>query len=261
MVGLPTPRKNPARPGLAEPLLTFLVGNRRRLGPLLAGPVRAVRAGQPARGHRLIFLWPPGWRRGAAAAEFDYDGAGLRLRPIRLNLAVLLVALAITWPVFLAAFLAFYGVACSVAPASALGYLMDWMAPTCARWVGWRGAGLRLPPDLLVSTLTQIVVVALPEELFFRGYLQGRLDERWPPLIAWWREHRSAWVSSCRAALFALGHVLVDFDLQRLAVFAPGLVFGWMRARTGSLAPGAVFHALVQRLLRGPPPELSFDLY
>jgi membrane protease YdiL (CAAX protease family) len=31
---------------------------------------------------------------------------------------------------------------------------------------------------------------------------------------------------------------------QRLAVFFPALLFGWMRARTGSIAPGAVYHAL-----------------
>ena len=30
----------------------------------------------------------------------------------------------------------------------------------------------------------------------------------------------------------------------RLAVFFPALVFGWMRSRSGSIAPGAVFHAL-----------------
>jgi membrane protease YdiL (CAAX protease family) len=48
--------------------------------------------------------------------------------------------------------------------------------------------------------------------------------------------------------LFALGHVLVDFNPQRLAVFFPALAFGWMRARTGSLAAGAVFHALCNLL-------------
>ena len=51
------------------------------------------------------------------------------------------------------------------------------------------------------------------------------------------------WAIVVSSALFALGHVLVDFDLQRLAVFVPGLVFSWMRARTGSIAPGAAFHA------------------
>ena len=46
------------------------------------------------------------------------------------------------------------------------------------------------------------------------------------------------------AALFAVGHVLVDGNPIRLAVFFPGLVFGWMRARTGSILPGLLFHAM-----------------
>jgi len=85
-------------------------------------------------------------------------------------------------------------------------------------------------------------VVALPEEVFFRGYLLGRLEAVWP-------SRRSLFGAPVGAALvvsavlFALGHFLVDFNPQRLAVFFPALVFGWMRARTGSVAAGALFHA------------------
>ena len=86
-------------------------------------------------------------------------------------------------------------------------------------------------------------MVAVPEELFFRGYLYSRLEQRWPST----RRFLGAPVGRTllvTSALFALGHVLVDFNVQRLAVFFPALVFGWMRARTGSVAAGAVFHAL-----------------
>jgi membrane protease YdiL (CAAX protease family) len=44
--------------------------------------------------------------------------------------------------------------------------------------------------------------------------------------------------------LFAIGHLMVIPNPQRLAVIFPALVFGWMRARTGSIVPGALFHAL-----------------
>jgi membrane protease YdiL (CAAX protease family) len=37
--------------------------------------------------------------------------------------------------------------------------------------------------------------------------------------------------------------VLVDFDARRLAVFFPGLLFGWMRSATGSILPGVLCHA------------------
>jgi membrane protease YdiL (CAAX protease family) len=105
------------------------------------------------------------------------------------------------------------------------------------------GARLQLPPDFLLLALSQILVVAVPEELFFRGYLMGRLEERWPSRRRFLGANvgRPLVVSSL---LFALGHLLVDFDLQRLSVFVPALVFGWMRARTGSIAAGALFHAL-----------------
>ena len=46
------------------------------------------------------------------------------------------------------------------------------------------------------------------------------------------------------SALFALGHLAVVPNPQRLAVFFPALVFGWMRGRTGSILAGATFHAL-----------------
>jgi len=46
------------------------------------------------------------------------------------------------------------------------------------------------------------------------------------------------------SALFAVGHFAVDLVPARLAVIVPALVFGWMRSRSGSIAPGALFHAL-----------------
>jgi membrane protease YdiL (CAAX protease family) len=106
---------------------------------------------------------------------------------------------------------------------------------------------LRLPPDFLQLALSQIVVVAVPEELFFRGYLMGRFEERWPSR----RQLFGAsvgWPLLVSSALFALGHFLVDFDATRLAVFFPGLAFAWMRSRSGSIAAGALFHALCNLL-------------
>ena len=100
-----------------------------------------------------------------------------------------------------------------------------------------------MPPQFALLAFSQLVVVAIPEELFFRGYLMGRLEHVWPPT------HRllGAPVGAAllvSSVLFALGHVLVVPNPQRLAVFFPALVFGWMRARTGSIAAGATFHAL-----------------
>jgi membrane protease YdiL (CAAX protease family) len=94
---------------------------------------------------------------------------------------------------------------------------------------------LRVPWDAWWYPIAELVVVALPEEFFFRGYVQGRLAEVWssrvgPVVVA--------------SALFALCHLAVQGSPATLAVFFPGLVFGLLRARTGSIVPGALFHAL-----------------
>ena len=88
----------------------------------------------------------------------------------------------------------------------------------------------------------QLLLVALPEEWCFRGYLQGRLDEAWRPR---WRilgaDLGPGWLLA--AALFALGHLVLDPRPVRLAVFFPGLLFGYLRARTGSILAGTCLHA------------------
>ena len=57
----------------------------------------------------------------------------------------------------------------------------------------------------------------------------------------------AAWLAG--AALFALGHFLVTFEPQMLTRFFPGLVFGWMYARTRSILAGTIFHAACNLLM------------
>jgi membrane protease YdiL (CAAX protease family) len=226
-------------PGLREPLLTFFGATALAAGLALAGQ------GIPWLGRHLhaaiaaIFLYAPTLASRLSGRPFDYRDAGLRLDPIGLNLRVLAVAAGVTLPLFAIAFFVFYGAICRP-PAGPLAALFG---AICPFWRGFGGGALRLPPDFLTSALNQVVVVAIPEELFFRGYLMGRLDERWPPTMRLLGAPvgRALVVSSL---LFALGHVMVIPNFQRLAVFFPALVFGWMRARTGSIVAGAVFHAL-----------------
>lgn len=96
---------------------------------------------------------------------------------------------------------------------------------------------------LLADLAGQILVIALPEEAFYRGYLQSSLDEVWKPRfrVLGAQLGPGLLVSS---ALFALGHLCTEFNGARLAVFFPSLVFGFLRARTGGVGAGIVFHAL-----------------
>ncbi|MEE2788590.1 MAG: MrtP family glutamic-type intramembrane protease [Myxococcota bacterium] len=89
----------------------------------------------------------------------------------------------------------------------------------------------------------QMLLVALPEELFYRGYLQSRLDE----LVG--RDVKILGVACnpvsilLTSALFAVGHIVTVPSVQRLAVFFPSLLFGWMRRATGGILAPLIFHA------------------
>jgi membrane protease YdiL (CAAX protease family) len=112
----------------------------------------------------------------------------------------------------------------------------------------------RPPDDLAAFALTQLLVVALPEEALFRGYVQTRLSERWPPrkLLGVPVDAR---VLVLQAALFAVLHFASIPHPARLAVFFPALLFGWVRAWRGGIGAAMLLHAasnvLAEVLLRG----------
>jgi uncharacterized protein len=99
------------------------------------------------------------------------------------------------------------------------------------------------PIDAVDEALAQVLVIALPEEAFYRGYLQSRLDDAWPPR---WRVlgARVGPGLLAGAAIFALGHIVTVPVVTRLAVFFPALLFGWLRARTGGIGASVCFHAV-----------------
>ena len=117
-------------------------------------------------------------------------------------------------------------------------------------WIGWlrwwKPESGFAPADVSVlrdGALTQFFAIALPEEAFYRGYLQSALDDAWPARI---RVFGAAVGPALvvTSALFALGHVATEYHPNRLGVFFPSLVFGWLRAKTGGIGAPVVFHAL-----------------
>lgn len=115
---------------------------------------------------------------------------------------------------------------------------------------GWRtfwhargSFGLHLDAwNTLNDVFGQLVIIALPEEAFYRGYLQSRLDDAMPARV-------KVFGASVGPALivtsiiFALGHYATIREPSRLAVFFPSLAFGWLRARTGGIGASVAFHA------------------
>ena len=103
--------------------------------------------------------------------------------------------------------------------------------------------------------LTQVLVIALPEEALFRGYIQGRLRDALPGKMRWLRVELSWLPWLLQALLFAVLHFVVDLHPGRLAVFFPALVFGWLAAYRGGIGAATLFHAacnlLSDLLVRG----------
>ena len=115
---------------------------------------------------------------------------------------------------------------------------------------GWRtfwhprgSFGLRLHAwETINEVFGQLVIIALPEEAFYRGYLQSRLDDALPGRV----RILGASVGPAllvSSVIFALGHFATIREPARLAVFFPSLVFGWLRSRTKGIGASVAFHA------------------
>jgi membrane protease YdiL (CAAX protease family) len=231
--------------GLGEPLLAFAAAIAIAVALVWGGRVVAFVQQIMQGAIACAFLFGPQLAARLSGRPFDPRRAGITMHPLGRGVRVLAVALLLTWPVFIAGFFAYYQMVC--ASGGLLSGLARQLAPICSSWHGFSAWHLRLPNDFLVLAMSQILVVAVPEEVFFRGYLLARFEECWPSR----RRFLGATVGRpllLTSVLFALGHFLVDLQPARLAVFFPALAFGWMRSRSGSIAPGAVFHALCNLL-------------
>lgn len=93
---------------------------------------------------------------------------------------------------------------------------------------------LTLPPLWGFTFLTQIFAVALPEEFFYRGFLQSSLQQKWP----------AGFSIIITNIFFALGHFVGNLDPTRLLTFFPGLIFSWLVYRYRSLVSAILFHAV-----------------
>lgn len=100
----------------------------------------------------------------------------------------------------------------------------------------------RLPHEMATLVLYQIFFVAIPEEFFYRGYMQTRLNEVFERkfLLFGVPLGHALWIT---ALFFAFGHSIVILRWWHFAIFFPGLLFGLMRERTGGVLAGAFFHA------------------
>jgi membrane protease YdiL (CAAX protease family) len=96
--------------------------------------------------------------------------------------------------------------------------------------------------------LEHILFIALPEEVFYRGWMQTVLSKRIPARVKIWGGEfgLSVWITS---TLFALGHLAATPSPGRLAVFFPSLLFGWLRSRSNGLIAPILIHGLANVLM------------
>lgn len=169
----------------------------------------------------------------------DYRDFGLSTRRLKADVLQFLSVSAVVFPLFIAGYLAFIFLLPNLP-----GQLVQIVTP----YVGTPHFAPRLPDRFLEWVIDQTFVVALPEEFFYRGYLQTRLRDAWPKgrLFFGARLGPAFWLT---ALLFALGHLAI-FEVWRLAVFFPALIFAWMRERSGSVVGAALFHAASNLLVQ-----------
>ena len=203
----------------------------------------------PAIGHlgsalvAVLFLYLPvavAWRR-----KEELEDYGFHAEPVKRGLVTAAVAIAVIFPIFAAGYLVFYEIACN---SDLLAHLVP--RGMCVRYTGLHGMHApALTWGFAEFCAVQLVVVALPEELFFRGMLLHLLEKRFPPK----RRVLGGGVGLAlvlSAAAFALIHLPKDGDPRALATFFPGLLFGWMRSATGSILASTVTHGSSNILIR-----------
>src|SRR5262249_25131897 len=91
-----------------------------------------------------------------------------------------------------------------------------------------------VPPQLWYEIIVQIFVVATPEELFYRGFLQSALLKKWPnrTYIYFLPVGFAIIITNI---FFALGHLVTTWSAPRILTFFPGLIFSYLVYKNKSL--------------------------
>jgi len=92
--------------------------------------------------------------------------------------------------------------------------------------------------------LYQFLYVAVAEEVFFRGYVQGSILALAKEVTG--KQRRVLlWLSVILSAVFfAVAHIVVQGRVISVLAFLPGIVVGWLYIRTKGLLGPILFHAL-----------------
>jgi membrane protease YdiL (CAAX protease family) len=176
-----------------------------------------------------LFLWSPTEVNRRVGRDED---DGLTLAYWKQDVLFAVAVMAVVFPLFVLGFRGFLLLSDRVLPPA----IASWLTP----YGGTGHFAWRWPPDP-VNLVGGNIAVALAEEFFYRGYMLRRFSERWPPRTRVLGAPFGV-AMLLQTALFALGHLLTP-AVYRLATFFPGLLFGWMAARSKRVVAPAIVHA------------------
>ncbi len=115
----------------------------------------------------------------------------------------------------------------ALALAGAAAFLLYASLPLPPGAAAPRAAAMPPAGEFLVR---QALFAAIPEEVFFRGYLYDAFEENgWKPLVL-------------TSALFAASHLAIQASAYRALTFFPALLFGWARRKAGNVYVPAALH-------------------
>jgi len=156
-------------------------------------------------------------------------------------------------------YILFFKYLCKTSLSIAVSYRKTFFSAICHQFIRkkWRYRWpKKLYPKYFETILSQYLVVAFPEEYFFRGFMQTGFQryfsktrtsddnsatsakQRTSLLTRLFNKH-----NLLTSVLFSIGHLIARFSPMRLFVFFPSLIFGAMRDASNSIWPGVFFHA------------------
>ena len=97
--------------------------------------------------------------------------------------------------------------------------------------------------SLWMVFLINTLIIAFPEEFFFRGYLlkrfQGYFQDQ--KIFLGVKMGKAFFLT---AFVFAMSHSLITLRWWHFSIFFPALVFGWLREKTNGMLAPILFHSL-----------------
>ena len=108
-------------------------------------------------------------------------------------------------------------------------------------WLIMTSMGISFAFPYYLVVVFQLLAVSLPEEAFFRGFLQENLGNNLKGVVL-------------VSILFSIAHLpgfLISGDLYSILTFFPSLVMGYLYVKTSNILPSTIFHLFANIVFSG----------